>query len=68
MEPNFVWHDLEHPEPDIQHGVLELNERLTQPAQALELHVVMTKPSGTMVAWWATDNGLMLGFVEVGEA
>lgn len=68
MEPNFTWHDLPHPEPDIAHGVLELHERLTSPAQALELHVVMTKPSGVMVAWWELEDGTPLGMVEVGEA
>jgi hypothetical protein len=61
MEPNFTWYDLDHPEPDIGHGVLELHERLTPPAQALELHVVMTRAStrsdgGVVGAGWRTGR------------
>ena len=32
MKLNFIWHDLDHPEPDPSYGVLELHERLTLPA------------------------------------
>lgn len=62
MEPNFTWHDL-----DQDGGVLELHEHLTDPAPALELHVQATA-DGSVVAFWATDDGQMLGWVEPGEA
>ena len=68
MDPNFTWYYLDHPEPDIGHGILELHERLTLPSKALELHVVTVTPSGTSVAWWELDDGTPLGFGEVGEA
>jgi len=57
-----VWLDLA---PD--YGVLELDEAVTAPGPALELHVVRSQRAG-VVAWWTTDAGRTLGFVEVGDA
>jgi hypothetical protein len=57
-----IWFDLA---PD--YGVLELDERVTAPGPALELHVVSSKRVG-LVAWWSTEQGETLGFVEIGLA
>jgi hypothetical protein len=40
---------------------------VTAPGPALELHVVRCERAG-VVAWWSTDNGKTLAFVEVGLA
>jgi hypothetical protein len=47
--------------------VLELHERITSPAQALELQLVTVIPGGTSVAWWELEDGTTLGMVKVGE-
>jgi hypothetical protein len=57
-----TWFDLE---PD--YGVLELHEDVTAPGPALELHVALFERAG-VVAWWTTEHGETLGFVEVGAA
>jgi len=49
------------------YGVLELDEAVTAPGPALELHVLMSERIG-LVAWWSTERGETLGFVEVGRA
>ena len=61
MEPP-TWFDLA---PD--YVVLELDEAVTAPGPALELHVVVSKRAG-LVAWWSTDLAVSLGLVEVGPA
>jgi hypothetical protein len=49
------------------YGVLELDEAVTAPGPALELHVVVSERVG-LVARWSTDLGVSLGFIEVGLA
>jgi len=57
-----AWFDLA---PD--YGVLELHEAVTAPGPALELHVVRSEPSH-LVAWWTTERGETLRFVDAGQA
>ena len=58
-----VWHDLG---PD--HGELGLDEAITAPAPALELHIVRDAATGAARAWWMDENGKKLGAVRVGQA
>ena len=58
-----AWFDLA---PD--HEVLELDERLTAPGPALELHIVVDVEAGETFAWWMTDRGRMIGVADVGRA
>lgn len=60
--PIFMWHTLH-----AEHGVLELRERVTPSAIALELHVVVDPETGRSLAWWQTERGEWLGCVEAGE-
>lgn len=60
-EPTMQWHDL-----DDDGGVLEVDERLTPGAPALELHVRLTP--GETQALWATDDGALLRWVRPGQA
>ena len=46
-----TWFDLA---PD--YGVLEVDEAVTAPGPALELHLVTDGATGTSVAWWSTDE------------
>ena len=55
-----TWFDLG---PD--YGVLELNEEVTLPGPALELHLMMSERGG-LVAWWSTERGESRGLVLVG--
>jgi hypothetical protein len=57
-----VWFDLAR-----DYAVLEPHEYATAPGRALELHVVRSQRLG-LVAWWMTDRGKALGFVEVDVA
>jgi hypothetical protein len=57
-----TWFDLSP-----HYGVLELDEEVTAPGPALELHVVRSEGVG-LVAWWSTERGETLRFVEVGRA
>jgi hypothetical protein len=49
-------------------GVLELDEALTAPGRALELHVVIDSELGRTIAWWENEEGAFLGAPLVGDA
>jgi hypothetical protein len=61
MNANVTWWDIGD-----GYGVLELNEAVTRPRAALELHVLTT--DGETRAFWLDDEGRWLGLAEVGDA
>ena len=63
MDPDLVWFDLGD-----DYGVLELDERLTPPGLALELHVLKLHDSAETFAWWRTDAPGRAWPVRVGQA
>lgn len=62
MVPDLVCHHLSE-----NHVVLELDEHVTAPARAIELHVVRDSETGDAIAWWEDDNGIWLGVAVVGR-
>jgi hypothetical protein len=63
METALALHDLAE-----DHVVVEILERLTSPATALELHVVQDAETGATHAWRETMDGAWLALAEVGKA
>ena len=63
MDPDFTCYEL-----SADHLVLELHERITAPAPALELHVVREALPTRVVAWWVADNGKMVALAPVAAA
>lgn len=61
MTPNLAVHTLSE-----DHLVVELNERLTEPGPALELHLVRDSETGASTAWWEDDAGSCLAVAAVG--
>ena len=63
MAPDLAVHNLSE-----DHVVVELNERLTEPGPALELHLVQDSETGTTIAWWEDETGSWFGPASVGAA
>jgi hypothetical protein len=59
----LIWFDVG---PD--YGVLEVDEAITAPGPALELHLLIDRETGMTVAWWSSDGGAWLRGVMVADA